>query len=66
MPRSKAQKLAKKASRVRKREIALEKREQSQGISPPPDYWIRDPAFQRLAEEALAQISFGGPRAKKG
>ena len=59
MPRSKAQKLAQRANRVRKREIALNNREQRAGVSPPADYWIKDPSFQRLAEEAIAKISFG-------
>jgi hypothetical protein len=65
MPRSKAQKLAKKTTRVRKRELALNQREQSAGVSPPPDYWIKDPAFLQLAHEAIARISLNSGAKKK-
>jgi hypothetical protein len=62
MPSSKAQKLAKRATRVRKREIAFNKHEELKGVHPPSDYWIKDPSFRQLAEVAIAKISFG-PRA---
>jgi hypothetical protein len=49
---------------LRERELALNQREELAAVSPPPDYWIKDPAFRLLAEEAIAKISLD-PRAPK-
>jgi hypothetical protein len=50
MSKSKAQRLAKKANRVRKREIALDKREKrTANAALPTDYLIRIPLAEKAA-----------------